>query len=123
MLQVTNGIITILVTKGAYNSFYKHSGFHTVNGSLKNPSTEEGFTHPSSREHHSDNSTQLKWHDSEVDDETTEVNETEVDLSEIPLSEMSFAQLEEYADQLELDHEGVRSKKELRIRIRRYLKS
>ena len=40
------------------------------------------------------------------------------DLSEIPLNEMGFGQLCEYADQLGLNREGVRSKRELRALIR-----
>ena len=43
-------------------------------------------------------------------------------MSEIPLGEMSFDQLNEYADQLELEHDGIRSKKELRAIIREHLK-
>jgi hypothetical protein len=56
------------------------------------------------------------------DEEDEEDTEESVDLSEIPLGEMSFDQLNEYADQLELDHDGIRSKKELRALIREHLK-
>ena len=41
-----------------------------------------------------------------------------MNLSEIPLSEMDFYQLQDYAEQLGLDYEGIRSKKELRALIR-----
>lgn len=56
-------------------------------------------------------------------EETEEMDELEdadeeVDLSEIPLSEMDFYQLRDYADQLGLDHKGLRSKKELRALIK-----
>ena len=27
MLQVTNGVVTLTVTKGAFKSFYEHNGF------------------------------------------------------------------------------------------------
>ena len=48
-------------------------------------------------------------------------DEEQVDLSEIPLSEMDFYQLSDYADQLGLDHRGIRSKKELRLQIKQHM--
>lgn len=52
--------------------------------------------------------------DEALDDEDEEYE----DLSEIPLNEMGFGQLCEYADQLGLNREGIRSKRELRALIR-----
>lgn len=52
--------------------------------------------------------------DESLDDEDEEYE----DLSEIPLNEMGFGQLCEYADQLGLNREGIRSKRELRALIR-----
>lgn len=127
MLQVTNGVVTLTVTKGAFKSFYEHNGFHTVDGA---DGTEEAgvvTTHPTPGMVHPGDSSQQKIVEDTEDaedeaDGDEDDTEDDVDLSEIPLGEMSFDQLNDYADQLELDHEGIRSKKELRALIREHLK-
>lgn len=127
MLQVTNGVVTLTVTKGAFKSFYEHNGFHTVDGA---DGTEEAgvvTTHPTPGTVYSGDSSQQKIVEDTEDAENEadgdeDDTEDDVDLSEIPLGEMSFDQLNDYADQLELDHEGIRSKKELRALIREHLK-
>lgn len=124
MLQVTNGVVTLTVTKGAFKSFYEHNGFHAVDGEDGHEEAEEALTHPTPEMGHLGHPSQPRIHDSREDTEDyDEDDEIDIDLSEIPLGEMSFYQLNEYADQLELDHEGIRSKKELRALIRSYLNS
>lgn len=127
MLQVTNGTVTLMVTKGAFKSFYEPNGFHAVDGEDGHEEVRVVITHPTPETGHSGHSSQQELRqsvdDTEDDDEDEEEDtEESVDLSEIPLGEMSFDQLEEYADQLELDHDGIRSKKELRALIREHLK-
>ena len=127
MLQVTNGVVTLTVTKGAFKSFYEHNGFHAVDGEDGHEEAGKVDTHPALETGHSGHSSQQEMaEDTEdaEDDEDGDEDDTEddVDLSEIPLGEMSFYQLNDYADQLELDHEGIRSKKELRALIREHLK-
>lgn len=127
MLQVTNGVVTLTVTKGAFKSFYEHNGFHAVDGEDGHEEAGEVLTHPAPETGHPGHSSQQELRqdtdapegeDGDDEDDT----EDDVDLSEIPLGEMSFDQLNEYADQLELDHDGIRSKKELRALIREHLK-
>lgn len=127
MLQVTNGTVTLTVTNGAFKSFYEPIGFRPVDGEDGHEEAGVVVTHPTPGTHHSGHPSQQELRqsvdDTEDDDEDEEEDtEESVDLSEIPLGEMSFDQLNEYADQLELDHDGIRSKKELRTLIREHLK-
>lgn len=127
MLQVTNGVVTLTVTKGAFKSFYEHNGFHAVDGEDGHEEAGEVLTHLTPETGHLDHSSQQELRqdtDAMEDEDGDDEDDTEydVDLSEIPLGEMSFDQLNEYADQLELDHDGIRSKKELRALIRKHLK-
>lgn len=127
MLQVTNGAVTLTVTKGAFKSFYAPNGFHAVDGEDGHEEAGVVTTHPTPETGHSGHSSQQELRQSvddteDEDEDGEEDTEESVDLSEIPLGEMSFDQLNEYADQLELDHDGIRSKKELRALIREHLK-
>lgn len=126
MLQVTNGVVTLTVTNGAFKSFYEHKGFHAVDGEDGHEEAGEVLTHPTPETGHPGHSSQQELRqdtDAPEDEDGDDDDDTEdgVDLSEIPLGEMSFDQLNEYADQLELDHNGIRSKRELRVLIREYL--
>ena len=124
MLKVTNGSVTLTVTMGAFKNFYAKCGFHAVDAEDDVERAEVVDTQPTPRSSHSDDSSHQESeenYDSTEDDEYNE-EEDEVDLSEIPLGEMSFDQLNEYADQLGLEHDGIRSKKELRAIIREHLK-
>lgn len=116
MLRVTNGKMTISITKGAYDTYYKHKGFRIVGS----PETEEpnpvDTVHPGYEMPHLDNSSH-----SEDGEEDSAEGEYEEDLSEIPLGEMDFSQLCDYADQLGVDRDGIRSKKELRLLIKEHL--
>lgn len=127
MLQVTNGVVTLTVTNGAFKSFYEHNGFHAVDGEDGHEEAGKVDTHPTPETGHPGHSSQQELRqdiDAPEDEDEDDEDDTEevVDLSEIPLGEMSFDQLNEYADQLELDHDGIRSKKELRALIREHLK-
>ena len=127
MLQVTNGTVTLMVAKGAFKSFYEPNGFHAVDGEDGHEEAGVVTTHPTPETGRSGHSSQQELRQDtdgpeDEDEEEEEDTEESVDLSEIPLGEMSFDQLNEYADQLELDHDGIRSKKELRAIIREHLK-
>ena len=117
MITITNGQMTLTVPNSAYRTIYRASGFRPLEG-------EESVVAPSDTFHTLEEKTPEKRFSVEEKEnleepygEEAEVEE-EVDLSEIPLSEMDFYQLESYADQLGLDHRGIRSKKELRALIR-----
>lgn len=118
MLRITNGSVTLTVTKGAFNNYYKHCGFQIENRAEGAELEGVVTTQPNYTAEYLGDSPQVKTDEDSDDYEDDE----EIELSEIPLSEMSFEQLNEYADQLGLEHEGIRSKKELRATIRNYLK-
>lgn len=126
MLQVTNGSVTITVTNGAFKNFYERCGFHAVAAEDGHGDAGVVVTHPAPETGHSGHSSQQEMgqdtEDAEDEADGDEEDEDDVDLSEIPLGDMSFDQLNDYADQLELDHDGIRSKKELRALIREHLK-
>ena len=120
MIKITNGHMTLTVPKSAYRTVYMPIGFHPLKDEERVEAPADTFNTPDDKapeKGFSDEETE----DSEESDGYTEEGETEeepIDLSEIPLSEMDYYQLCEYADQLGLDHRGIRSKKELRALIR-----
>lgn len=116
MLYVTNGSVTIRVTNGAYKNFYKPRGFYTVNAPKCGEAPEREISQPHDKAGSLGNFPQQK-----IDSPDSEVSEPE--LAEIPLSQMSLSQLKAYADQLGVDHEGLTTRKEFRIEIRKALKS
>lgn len=123
MLHITNGNVTLRVTRGAFNSFYKKHGFHTVDDEGAAEESEVVVTQPSSGKECLEDSTHREKGAAETDEDDSpeDCEEEDEDLSQIPLGEMSFDQLCEYADQLDLDRDGIRSKKELRALIREHL--
>lgn len=120
MLRITNGSVTLTVTKGAFNNYYKHCGFQIENRAEGAELERVVTTQPNYTAGYLGDSSQVE--NEKKSDDYEEDEDEEIELSEIPLSEMSFEQLNEYADQLGLEHEGIRSKKELRAMIRSYLK-
>ena len=127
MIKIHRGTSTLTVTHGAYENYYKHLGYEPVGVAKNGENPGEENTHLTDDSQHCGDPTQLKTDEDTPDDEGEEFDDEEdageeVDLSEIPLSEMSFDQLCEYADQLGLDHDGIRSKKDMRALIREHLK-
>ena len=108
MVRITNGNLTLMVPNSAYELTYRSCGFRLL-------ADEEDVVAPN------DSLPTQNEKDAGREDfveEESEYEEEEVNLSEIPLSEMDFYQLQDYAEQLGLDYEGIRSKKELRALIR-----
>ena len=123
MVKITNGKLTLTVTRGAYKELYQRHGFAIL--------TEEGAdfdsgvvtTHPTDEKPEEEDFSQEETDEGTFTDEVDpDAEYEEPDLSEIPLSEMGFGMLQDYAEQLGLDYGGIRSKKELRALIRNYLK-
>lgn len=124
MIKIEKGNSVLTVTAGAYENYYKHLGYKPVGVPVSCENSGEGNTYPPDDSQHLDDPTQLRIDGSDSDDgeEPLEDDEDEeLNLSEIPLSEMNFDQLCEYADELGLDHGGIRSKKEMRALIRAHL--
>ena len=125
MIRITNGRITLEVSQSAFETMFKPAGF-VLEGSSLSPevtggsNTPEDFRlpHLGQQEDEEEDSEDPEPEDSEEDEE-----EQPVDYSEVPLSELGYEELCDYADQLGLDREGIRSKKELRGIIREHLKN
>lgn len=116
MITITNGQMTLTVPNASYRGFFAASGFHPL-------ADQEHVVAPNDNLSTQDEETPESAILDEETDKSEDVSEAEaeneeVDLSEIPLGEMDFYQLSDYADQLGLDHKGIRSKKELRALIR-----
>lgn len=122
MIRVTNGVLTLRVSRAAFKSFFQGRGFHIVNSDKEHEDDYRVNTHTPLETAHSHHFSQQRTKEKDEDDEDEETEE-DVDLSEIPIGEMSFEQLNAYADQLKINHEGIRSKKELRALIRESLKN
>lgn len=114
-----NGSGTLEVTKGAYREIYAHLGWVPDVEPKKTPiphdNGEEENPHESHEEQPED--------DLELQDEDQEDHDEDMDdeLEEKPISLMSFEELKEYADRLNIDTTGLRSKKELRLRIKQHM--
>ena len=126
MLRITNGVTTLMVSRGAYECMYKSAGFRPLED--EEVSSELGVdTYPPAPEMpHLDDSAQDEedvLEDDELEDDEEEEDDEPVDYSEIPLSELGFEELCDYADQLGIDHDGIRSKKELRLLIKQHRES
>lgn len=111
MVQITNGQMTLKVPRSAFEMIYKASGFHIIKDERRVFTPGNNLHTPGYK------TTEEEISDEETED-SDESKEEMSDLSEIPLSEMDFYQLCDYADQLGLDHRGIRSKKELRALIK-----
>ena len=114
MVRITNGSMELTVTRGAFKVFYEPEGFTILECEEDAPRLEGINTQPESEDDFEDE-------ENAQNEDSEEEDEDDIDYSEIPLSELSFEQLCDYADQLEIDHDGVRSKKELRILIKNHL--
>ena len=114
MVRITNGNLTLTVPNSAYELTYRSCGFRLL-------ADEEDVVAPNDSlptQNEKDAGREDFVEENENTEEDSEYEEEEVNLSEIPLSEMDFYQLQDYAEQLGLDYEGIRSKKELRALIR-----
>lgn len=119
MLRITNGIITIDVTDGAYDEYYRHCGFEVVGSPERPEEREEVLTSPAPDSGRSEDSLQPKTEEDTYEEDEDELDDE--DLSEIPLGEMTTDQLKRYADELGLDYTGIKYKKELRSLIKEHL--
>lgn len=114
-----NGSGTLEVTKGAYREIYAHLGWVPDVEPKKTPiphANEEEENPHESHEEQPEDELELQNEDQEDHDE-----DMEDELEEKPISLMSFEELKEYADRLNIDTTGLRSKKELRLRIKQHM--
>ena len=107
MVLIKKDKIELTVSRGAYEGFYRRCGFELVSATEAHEYTPtQEKVHPKNSPHIADESVR--------EDEY----EDEIDLSEIPLAEMTYSQLCDYADQMGLDRDGIKSAKGLRALIK-----
>lgn len=109
MVTIEKNGNTLLVTMGAYKNFYKSMGYTLLEAE------EVRKVLPASKEVNVTND----YEEDPMSNTESYEDETSDDMEEKPLSEMSFNELKEYADRLGINTNGVSSKKELRIAIRK----
>lgn len=118
-VKITNGVDVLTVSKSAFENFYENLNWHKIDGSadvssLGNNSLSEDIKNENT-ENLSGNTTPI------TPPNFPPVEEQEPDertLEEIPLSEMSVNQLRSLALEKGIDISGVKTKSELRHRIR-----
>ena len=118
MVRIKKGNTELIVSKCAYESYYKESGFELLSEprAAEYDLTQE-TVHPEDSPHIGDES--MREEDSEEDSEEEDEKDVDgIDYSEIPLSELTLDQLRDYADQLGLDHAGIKSDRGLRALIK-----
>lgn len=119
MVNITNGQVDLTVTRGAFKSYYQRCGFRLREVTEEHESdVPQDFTQAENTANLAHESASEDVPDEESEAVESEEGEGEIDYSETPLSELDFEQLCKYADQLELDHEGVKTVKGLRALIR-----
>lgn len=128
------------VSMGAYNNQFKHLGYKIVGSDKETEKTEQNDLEKFEKakpqdeeiadefEQENDSETdedadpeddEETDEDEEDEDESEEEPEDEDDLSEKPLSKMNMQELEEYAERLGVETDGLRSKKEVREAIKK----
>ena len=118
MLRITNGVMTLTVTSGAFKSYFSTRGFKVLDATEKPEKNGVGNYHPSSER---DEEEEISQEGEDFNSDDVEYDGEEEDFSEIPLSEMDFDTLCRYVDQLGLRRDKIRSKRELRQLIREHL--
>ena len=127
MKTISNGVQTLTVTGGAYDSYYKLHGWAEI---VTPPRTSESplFSPPISKEvslpHEDedvkiDQNSEVSEDDTDAEEGTDLEDETEdEELAEKPIGTMSYEELARYATQLDIDIAGLNSKKLLREAIK-----
>lgn len=114
-----NGSGTLEVTKGAYREIYAHLGWVPDVEPEKTPITHDHEEEENPHEPHEEQpEDELELQNEDREDHEEDMED---ELEEKPISLMSFEELKEYAARLNIDTTGLRSKKELRLRIKQHM--
>ena len=132
MVVIKKGSRVYRVSMGAYNNQFKHLGYKIVGSDGETEKTEQNDPEKFEKAKPQDDEIGDEFeqgNDSETDedadpeddeetDEDEDESEDEDELSEKPLSKMNMQELEEYAERLGINTDGLRSKKEIREAIK-----
>ena len=114
-----NGSGTLEVTKGAYREIYAHLGWVPDVEPEKTPIPHDHEEEENPHEPHEEQpEDELELQNEDQEDQEEDMED---ELEEKPISLMSFEELKEYAARLNIDTTGLRSKKELRLRIKQHM--
>lgn len=118
-VKITNGVDVLTVSKSAFENFYENLNWHKIDGSadvssLGNNSLSEDIKNENTENLAEDTSPITPPNFPPVEEQEPD----ERTLDEIPLSEMSVNQLRSLAIEKGIDISGVKTKSELRHRIR-----
>lgn len=123
MVDITNGINTITVTKGAFEEIYKHQGYTLVHDYASSIQVKPSETIKSEDNNYIDETKGLKNNSQEETDKTDDSESLENELLEKPISQWSQEELREYAEENGISLEGVTKAKEARNIIKNFIDS
>lgn len=126
MVEATNGVSTVTITKGAFEGIYKHQGYTLVKDYSSLIQDKAG-----EKERVNDNNytidPQIPYNDNQEltdgSDESSEKSFEMNELLEVPIGQWSREQLKEFATANNISLEGVTTTKEVRNIIKDYINS
>lgn len=123
MVDITNGINTITVTKGAFDGIYKHQGYTLVHDYASSIQVKPSENIKSEDNNYIGEIKGLKNDSQEETDKVDDSESLENELLEKPISQWSQEELREYAEENGISLEGVTKAKEARNIIKNFIDS
>lgn len=123
MVDITNGVNTITVTKGAFDGIYKHQGYTLVHDYA---ATDVRMLNKGPIKANDSNyigDIEIPYSDNQEPYDENEENAEESELLEKPISQWSQEELKAYAEENGISLEGVTKAKEARNIIKNYINS
>lgn len=107
MVRITNGVRTTMVTRGAFEEYYKPHGWKTCDGESESKieAVEEAAVEEPTIEENPEE---------EVEEEATVEETLEPEEIEIPISEMKVDELKAYAKEHNIDISAAKNKDEIK---------
>lgn len=124
MVEITNGLSTMTVTKGAFDGIYKHQGYtlvhdYAVSGATMAAKRPVGI----SDSNYTSDDRGLFTADLEASDEMPMNDDEDSELLEKPIGQWSQEELKRYADKNGISLEGVTKTREVRSIIKDFIDS
>ena len=123
MVDITDGINIITVTKGAFDGIYKHQGYTLVHDYASSIQVKPSEDIKPKDNNYIDETKGLKNNSQEETDEDDDSESLENELLEKPISQWSQEELREYAEENGISLEGVTKAKEARNIIKNFIDS
>ena len=116
MVKISNGLDTMTVTKGAYEGIYKFQGYSLVHDYATTTTVK-----PVEADVTDDNNYIVNDMTEVADDQEETGEEVKVELKEKPISQWSKDELKEFAEANGISLEGIKSTKEVRDIIKKFI--